>query len=39
MAEVWLQLADRYQDADQVRPATQQQQQQQIQPKDDGKKD
>jgi len=37
MAEVWPKLADRYQDADEVRPAMQQQQQ--IQPKDDGKKD
>jgi len=33
MAEVWLKLADRYQHADEVRPAMQQQQQ--IQPKDD----
>jgi hypothetical protein len=32
MAEVWLQLADRYHDAEQVRPVVQQQQQ--IQPKD-----
>jgi hypothetical protein len=37
MAEVWLQLADRYHDADEVRPAMQQQQQ--IQSKDDSKKD
>jgi len=37
MAEIWLKLADRYQDADEVRPAMQQQQQ--IQPKDDSKKD
>src|SRR5262249_11959069 len=37
MAEVWLKLADRYQDADELRPAMQQQQQ--IQPKDDSKKD
>jgi hypothetical protein len=37
MAEVWLRLADNYQDAKKVRPAMQQQQQ--IQPKDHGKKD
>jgi hypothetical protein len=37
MAEVWLRLADNCQDAKKVRPAMQQQQQ--IQPKDDGKKD
>ena len=37
MAEVWLRLADRYQDAKTVRPTMQQQQQ--IQPKDDSKKD
>ena len=37
MADVWLKLADRYQDAKKVRPAMQQQQQ--IQPKDNGKKD
>jgi hypothetical protein len=37
MAEVWLRLADNYQDAKKVRPAMQQQQQ--IQPKDDSKKD
>jgi hypothetical protein len=37
MAEVWLRLADNCQDAKKVRPAMQQQQQ--IQPKDDSKKD
>jgi hypothetical protein len=37
MAQVWLRLADNCQDAKNVRPAMQQQQQ--IQPKDDGKKD
>jgi len=37
MAEVWLRLADNCQDARKSRPAMQQQQQ--IQPKDDGKKD
>jgi hypothetical protein len=37
MAEVWLRLADNYQHAKKVRPAMQQQQQ--IQPKDDCKKD
>jgi hypothetical protein len=37
MAQAWLRLADNCQDAKKVRPAMQQQQQ--IQPKDDGKKD
>jgi hypothetical protein len=37
MAQVWLRLADNCQDAKKVRPAMQQQQQ--IQPKDDSKKD
>jgi hypothetical protein len=37
MAEVWLRLADNCQRAQEVRPAMQQQQQ--IQPKDDSKKD
>jgi hypothetical protein len=37
MAQAWLRVADNCQDAKKVRPATQQQQQ--IQPKDDGKKD
>jgi len=37
MAQVWLRLADNCQDAKKVRPAMQQQQR--IQPKDDGKKD
>ena len=37
MAEVWLRLADNYQHAKKGRPTMQQQQQ--IQPKDDSKKD
>ena len=37
MAQVWLRVADNYRDAKKVRPAMQQQQQ--IQPKDDSKKD
>src|SRR6516225_10411160 len=37
MAQAWLRLADNCQDAKKVRPAMQQQQQ--IQPKDDSKKD
>ena len=37
MAQVWLRLADNYQDAKKVRPAMQQQQQ--IQPKDNSRKD
>jgi hypothetical protein len=37
MAQAWLRLADSCRDAEEVRPAIQQQQQ--IQPKDDGKKD
>ena len=37
MAQAWLRVADHCQDAKKVRPAMQQQQQ--IQPKDDSKKD
>src|SRR5262249_10275765 len=37
MAQAWLRVADNCQDAKKIRPAMQQQQQ--IQPKDDGKKD
>jgi hypothetical protein len=37
MAEVWLKLADRYQDAKKIRAAMQQQQQ--IQPKGNSRKD
>jgi hypothetical protein len=37
MAQAWLRVADNCQDAKKVRPAMQQQQQ--IQPKDNGKKD
>ena len=37
MAQAWLRVADDCQDAKKVRPAMQQQQQ--IQPKDDGNKD
>jgi len=37
MAQAWLRVADNCQDAKKVRPAMQQQQQ--IQPKDDSKKD
>ena len=37
MAQVWLRVADNYRDAKKVRPAMQQQQQ--IQPKDNSRKD
>src|SRR5262249_51361420 len=37
MAQAWLRVADNYQDAKKVRPAMQQQQQ--IQPKDNSRKD